>query len=377
MKTLNDPLPTIPETLVLPPRTVLREGGVVDLLRECRPYGTRGLLVVGRSLAASGTLERLRAAAPSDTEVGVWTHPGGEPTLDHLEALLDEARGRRVEWVAAVGGGSVMDVAKAAAGLLQAPLDVRAYHDGADIPASNVPFIAVPTTAGTGSEATMVAVLTQAATGVKKSIRHPSFMARCVMLDPELLRSCPPSVVAASGMDAFAQALESLLSRKATGITLPWSTRACVLIARNLPRVYGGWDVAAARDLLIGSYLAGLALSNARLGLIHGLAHPLGARYHQPHGLVCAVCLPPVLAFNAAVSAGRLEALHAALGRDPADVVSSLIESLRIRSPFAGRAIVDREALIAETLASGSTTANPREVTAEDVACLLDILFAR
>lgn len=371
---LADCMETLPGTLTLPPRTILRAGAVAELLSECATFGRRGFLVHGRSLEQGGALERILGARPPGIDIDTWTHPGGEPTLEQLESLLRAARSREVEWIAGVGGGSVLDVAKAAAGLLHAPLPARAYHDGAEIEPSRVPFIAVPTTAGTGSEATIAAVLINQEQGLKKSMRHPSLMAALVLLDPDLLATCPPRVVACSGMDAFVQAVESYLSNKATWFTETLSLRAVALIAGSLEEVHGGGRDRSS-DLLVGSYSAGVAFSNARLGLAHGLAHPLGIRYHVPHGLVCAVCLPPVLAFNRNVIGKKYDRLSSAIGSDLADRLAHWLSTFGLESPFAGKPIADRTGIVAETMASGSTAANPRAVTEENVTELLELVF--
>jgi alcohol dehydrogenase class IV len=366
----------LPKELLFPLRTISGAGTLSRLISECLAFGARGMIVHGRSFAQSGALARLLATGPDDQTICVWRHPGGEPTIDQLEDLLSAARGHGAAWIAAVGGGSVMDVAKAAAGLLDAPLPALDYHDGEPIEASAVPFIAVPTTAGTGSEATTVSVLTNSAACMKRSIRHPSFMARCVILDSDLLRGCPAPVIASAGMDALTQAIESFTSRHATWFSDVVALKAVEMINTALPAVYeneGNREAAAA--LLEGSYLAGISLSNARLGVVHGLAHPLGVRYHQPHGVVCSVCLLPALNFNRAAMGAKYDALAAVLGADPVTRVAALMEAMKIVSPFAGQDIIDRDGIVRETLASGSTAANPRSVTEADVEELLSEIF--
>lgn len=366
----------LPAELILPPRTILRSGAAEALIRDCALYGKRGMIVHGRSLERAGVLSRMLQACPSGVTVKAYAHAGGEPTLANIEDLLDAARKFSAEWLAGVGGGSVMDLAKAGAGLLNAPLPPVAYHDGAPIPAARVPFIAVPTTAGTGSEATIVCVITNPATGVKKSFRHPSFMARLVVLDPDLVLHAPPPVIAAAGMDAYTQALESHVSLHATGLTDALSLKAIALVAGSLEAVFSGREKARAEDLLTGSYLAGVALSNARLGVVHGLAHPLGARCKTPHGLTCAACLPFAIEFNRAAMGGKYAALGEAVGGDLLDVTRRLNRALDLRSPFAGQPVPERDQVVKETLDSGSTAANPRPVTAQDVNVLLDRIFA-
>ena len=365
----------LPRTLTLPPRTIAGPDAVLGLLAECAAYGVKGVLVHGRSLETSGSLRRIMERRPGGLDVLPWQFPGGEPTLRQLATLLATARQFGADWVAAVGGGSVMDVAKGCAGLLHADLPPVAYHDGAAIAPSHVPFVAVPTTAGTGSESTTVVVLTNDETGVKKSIRHPSFIASLVILDPGLLAACPPAVIASSGMDALVQAIESYVSRGATWFSDQAALKAMELIGLALVPAYRGERGEAARDLLQGSYLAGLALSNARLGLVHGLAHPLGARYHQPHGLVCAVCLAPVLEFNREVIPARYQAISDVLGADLPGRLKDMLEALEVQSPFKGRPLRDSAGIVRETLESGSTAANPRAVTAADVERILERIF--
>lgn len=365
----------LPQFLTMPPETRCYKGAVNQLLRECMVFGNRGMLVCGRSLKQSGRLHAIMENSNSTNNVLLWTHPGGEPTLEQVELLRNDARKHKPDWMAAIGGGSVMDLAKAVAGLLHAPLPIVTYHDGEVIPPSQTPFIVAPTTAGTGSEATTVSVLTNAASGVKKSIRHPSFMARMVILDAELLDGCPSPVIAASGMDALTQAIESYFSRGATWLTDTFALKAFTLILGSLERVYNG-DRTKQEDLLLGSYLAGLALANARLGIVHGLAHPLGARYHIPHGLACAVCLPLALEYNRESIQGKYDQLSALVNEDICDYVNALLQHMELRSPFADKTLEDIDAIVEEVLASGSTKANPRDVTREDAALLLNQLFA-
>ncbi len=365
-----------PAHLLLPPETRKQCGAATTLLNACAEFGPRGMLVCGHSLETSGRLATMGDALTADADVRVWLHPGGEPTLAQLEALLADARAHNPAWIAAVGGGSVIDIAKAAAGLLHAPEPVLAYHDGAPIPPSRTPFIAAPSTAGTGSEATSVSVLTNSDTQVKKSIRHPSFMARLVILDPDLLSGCPAAVVAASGMDALTQAIESYCSRGATWLTDMVALKATALIHGSLAAVFEG-DAEKQDDLLTGSYLAGIVLSNARLGVVHGLAHPLGARFQTPHGLACAVCLPHALAFNREAIPEKYDRLSETVGMDIHAYACAMLARLQLQSPFPGKEIKDPDAFVAETLASGSTKANPRTVTVTDVHWFLHQLFAQ
>jgi len=366
----------LPEALLLPQQTLARRGAVLALGAEALRFGPSGLLVHGASLLRTDRLDRIAAACPKAMRLRFWRQQGGEPTTAEVDALRAELRRDRPDWIAAVGGGSVIDLAKAAAGLLDAPEGAAFYQrHPAAIPPAALPLIAAPTTAGTGSEATVVAVLTDEASAFKQSIRHPTFMPRTVLLDPDLLDTCPPQIIATAGLDAFVQAYESFVSRHATSFTRELSLLALRQIADNLQPVYDG-DNARADALLQASYIAGLAFSHARLGIVHGMAHPLGVRWHAAHGLVCASCLPAALAFNRPACGAALAELEARTGIDLEACVSGWLDHFRLQSPFAGQPIRDRDAIIAETLVSGSTAANPRKVDAQDVADLLDRIFA-
>lgn len=268
-----------------------------------------------------------------------------------------------------------MDLAKAGAALINATEPITRYHDGAPLPDTGLAFIAVPTTAGTGAEATLNSVLTNEVTGVKKSIRAPGMMARVVILDPSLLAGCPKGVIAASGMDALTQAIESYTSRNATWLSDTLSLRAISLIANHLEPVWRDSEAPSAEPLLIGSYLAGVALSFARLGIVHGIAHPLGTLYDLPHGVVCAACLPHAVKLNRDAFGAKYDVLGEAMGGDLQDAIRKLMNRLDMTSPFTGKSLREKDMIIQEALASGSTKANPKLITRADVEWLLGQLF--
>ena len=365
----------LPQTLHFPAQTHAAPGALRLLWGETARLGKTGLLVHGQSFANSGRLSRLLARVPKSMRVVPHCHCGGEPTLAQLEALRSTAYATRVDWIAAVGGGSVLDLAKASAGLVDAPDSSEAYHGGKALPErGGIPFVAVPTTAGTGSEATAVCVLTNQETGVKKSFRHPRLMPQVVLLDPELLEDAPRGVIAASGMDAFTQALESYTSRHATPLTRALSLLATELIGRALLPTYEGRR-SGCTNLLQGSYLAGVALANARLGLVHGLAHPLGSRYGVGHGAACAACLPVVTQFNSEVCGEDYQSVSEVIGEPLLEFVPRMMEAMRLENPFAGPIPADVDQIVAEVMGSGSTAANPRPVSTGDARRILNALF--
>ncbi len=372
---MPDPEAMLPDTLLLPAHVLHTRGAIRKLLPECLRYGRRGLILHGRALETRGTVASLLGPAPDGSDLVILRHQGGEPTVAELDALIQKIHAHGTEWVAGIGGGSVLDLAKAAAALANAPRDPWQYHDGAPLETPGIPFIAAPTTAGTGSEATVNAVLTNERTNCKKSIRDHSMMARIVILDADLLTSCPHPVIAASGMDALTQAIEAFTSRHATTFSDALALEGIRLLSANL---LPGWENPESPHmdaLLSGSFLAGIALSSARLGVVHGIAHPLGSIYHMPHGQVCAACLPHAIDLNREVIGRKYDRMSQTIGTDLQTFVRQLASGLGLGRPFAGLPVKDRERIIAETLSSGSTKANPKTIDRKDVEWMLDRLF--
>ena len=229
------------------------------------------------------------------------------------------------------------------------------------MPPRGLPHIAVPTTAGTGAEATSNSVLTDPENGVKKSLRGPGLLPIACIVDPQLTVTCPRTVTAASGMDALTQAIESFLSVHAIPTTEALSLEAVRLIAGGLPGAYErGDDIAARAAVSEGSFMAGLALGSARLGAVHGLAHPLGLFYKLPHGVVCAALLPHVLRRNAPAVREKYERLRQAMGADPLQRVEGLIDRFGLPREVGPYPDEEREsAIVRSALTSGSSRANP------------------
>lgn len=367
-------------TFQTPPKIVFGWGQLEQLPAEAARLGQSPLVVCGKSLRASGALERilesLRAAGLAPAEyVGVPPEPGIEDLQACMEAVGD------ADSIIAIGGGSVLDVAKGAAALAGTGATAREYFAGKPVPDTGRPILALPTTSGTGSEVTWVTVLVDHETRRKASIRGPGMMPAVALVDPQLTVTCPAHVTAASGMDAFVQAVEAFTSRGANPMTDSLALEAAKLTAR--------WVEAAVRDpedrdaregMALGSMLAGIALNTSRLGLVHGLAHPLGAVTGAAHGLLCGLLMPPVMRFNQEVSGVKYlrlaeelslvpprtypEAGTAALIRFTEDLLRRLHIPLRLGE--IGFRTEDLEWVAQETLPSGSTRANPRPVTLED-----------
>ncbi len=243
----------------------------------------------------------------------------GEPTVELARSGTAAAREHGADVVVAIGGGSVIDLGKAVAMLLGNggdPLDyLEVVGSGKKITQPAVPLLAVPTTAGTGAEVTANAVLASPAHGVKASLRSPLMIPRVALVDPELTVSCPPPVTAASGLDALTQCLEPFVSAWANPLTDGLAREGLRRAAAGLRAAYAdGSDLAARADMAMCSLLGGIALANAKLGAVHGLAGVIGGMADVPHGVACAALLAPVIEANVeALRSGP--AGHPALGR--------------------------------------------------------------
>ncbi len=364
-----------PKELLVPSRTIFRPGAVRDIAKETLVFGPRGLIVHGRSLQANGEKEKILASFSPGASVETFCRLAGEPTLEETTAVIQAARAARADWIAGIGGGSVLDLAKAAAGLFHASQSPVYYQEGESLEAPGIPFIAVPTTAGTGSEATPNSVLINREKKTKLSIRDRRFMARTVILDPDLPKGMPHDAMAYSAMDALVQAYESFTSRNATWFSESLALKAIELVNGNILDACLNGRKENLAPLLLGSYLGGIALASSRLGVIHGVAHPLGVLYDLPHGWICAVCFLSSLQINREAMGDKYDRMGDVIGMDLQERVKQLLSELKISSPFRGKVLIEKQKIIDETLASGSTAANPKPVTAADVELILKEIF--
>ncbi len=317
-----------PFSLARLPRIEFGAGSLAKLPACVRAHGTRMLLVTGaRSFMASPHWPTLRAAF---MEQGIeWTHidVAGEPSPSLVDDSVRVLRGQPWDCVVGIGGGSALDAAKAIAGLLLPGNSVLDHLEGVgpELPyhGPSVPFIAVPTTAGTGSEATKNAVLSlHGIDGYKKSFRDDKLVAQWAIVDPDLLATCPPGVLAANGMDALTQLLESYVSTKANPFTDALALSG-LAAARDglLPWYEGTGDAAECRgQMAYAALLSGITLAQVGLGSVHGLAAPLGAFFPIPHGVACGTLVAEATRLNIEVLRQRApedRALHryAEIGR--------------------------------------------------------------
>ncbi|MBO9309430.1 MAG: iron-containing alcohol dehydrogenase [Chloroflexi bacterium] len=373
-------------------RIVFGDGILRELPSLAEPFGERALVVTGGNVRrAAPVLELLESASIACEVFSV----SGEPTVQAACDGATKARAFRAQLVIGVGGGSALDAAKAIAALATNQGDPLDYLEvvGKAQPLINapLPYIAIPTTAGTGSEATRNAVLTVEAQRMKVSLRSPLMLPRVALLDPSLTHSLPPQVTASSGLDALTQLIEPFISRRANPMTDALCREGIASVAWALPRAYAdGSDAEARRAMACASLFSGIALANAGLGVVHGFAAPIGGMFGAPHGMICASLLPHGIAANvralraqddsfARERLARLEEIALLLDAD-APEAEAAVEALRalcarLNVPPLRALGVQREAfseIVQKAKASNSMKANPAVLSDFELHAILE-----
>jgi alcohol dehydrogenase class IV len=359
-----------------------------ELPNEAKDFGKNVLIVTGKhSMIENGVLQRVNILLRGSGFSPVFfSEVEPEPSIETIARGLAMARSEEADWVIGLGGGSAMDAAKVIAGLYHCEQDAQYYFDGGLVEKEGIPLVTIPTTAGSGAEVTFNAVLSDGRNRIKQSIRDPKLAAKIAIVDPQLTLSAPDLVTIYTGADALVQGIEAYVSKGANALTDIYALAAIERLGKNLLQVHqDSQNVTARIEMSMGSLMAGIALSVARLGAVHGLAHSIGVRTGKPHGLVCATLLVPVMRFNLAVSHEKFakiaEVFGAKLpGGDSIDAgafaiknIMSLLRKLGlpVHIDSLGIAETDFPKIIEESINSGSMKANPRKVTTED---LLNIL---
>ncbi len=311
--------------LLSPQKTILGKNVINLLGQEALALGgSRVLIVTDPGVVKSGLVDGpLKMLESQGLTVGVFHQVESDPPVRIVDACIQTIREKNYDLVVGIGGGSALDVAKGAATL--APNGVRALEFvGIDtVPKRGLPKILIPTTAGTGSEATRVFVMTDETDNTKKVVYSNYLLADVAILDPLLTLSLPPGVTADTGMDALVHAIEAYVSVNTTPYAELFSLAAISLIAHNLPKAYAkGNNVEARYSLLLAANLAGTAFTSGGLGAVHGLAYVLGTEHHLSHGRSNAVMLPHVMAYNLSGDFQKYAQIASAMGEPVAGLSS-------------------------------------------------------
>jgi alcohol dehydrogenase len=364
-------------------------GRVVEVGSVTASTGAASALIVTDSfLATSPVVAAVRSSLEaSGLIVNIFDGVTPNPTTTSVDAGSDMARDLKVDALVAVGGGSSMDAAKG--------ISIGAVNPqrGIDLDYRSVflndalPIVAVPTTSGTGAEVNAFGVITDVIGHKKFYVGSNSALARAAILDPELTLGLPAGATAATGMDALTHALESYISLRPNPYSDGIALQVISTVAEYLPvAVADGSDIEARSQLLFASHIAGVGFSHTGLGLVHGIAHPLGGRFNIPHGLALCIVIEDVLRFNLAARADRLAKVAFALGvgntgasieanaAAAIDAVAALAKQVGMSATLTSFGVgqADLASLAADTLADAVTINNPIAPTAEDIITILE-----
>lgn len=355
--------------------------------REAKKLGgTKALIVTDRNLTEMGFLSGIESSLDSEKiDYELFDEVTAEPTVDYVEKGLDLYRRSKCDFIIALGGGSPIDTAKAVCIMASNPGAIQDYKGLDKVPRPGAPLIAIPTTAGTGSETTIFTIITDTKTNVKMLIGSPLILPSVALVDPLLTVSSPPSVTAATGVDALTHAIEAYVSVKAQGMSDVFALSATKLLSENLRQAWAKGDNLEARSLtMLGAFQAGVAFSNSSVALVHGMSRPIGAYFHAPHGLSNAVLLAPVVEFSISGNPKRYADIARAMGEkveglgvmEGASKASKAVRELvrDIKIPALATLGVTREKLKTvvgkmadDAIASGSPGNNPRKATKEEI----------
>ncbi len=372
-----------------PPRIVFGPGVVKTVGDEAKALGAKKVLVVtDKGVAGAGILAKVvDSLQAAGLETYVFDKVEANPRVGTVEAGYRLFAEKGCDLAIGVGGGSSMDSAKAICILARNPGPITQYEGANKYPHAPAPSMAVPTTAGTGAEVTQTCVVTDPARNYKVSVRGNTNVSKTAILDPQLLTSLPPAVVASTGMDALSHAVESYLSTNASPLTEALALEAIRVIASRLRDFVGNpADEKAAADMLYAAMTAGLAFANARVTAVHAIAHALGGHFNVAHGVACAMMLPPVMEFCLPVAAERLARIASAMGEDVGGLTAeeaakkAVAAVVRLKRDIGiperlrdlGVTADKIEAMAVDADVSGIHLTTPRKVTVEDEKRLIE-----
>ena len=368
------------------PQDVIVGSGAAEQLGEAAKKlgGTHALIISGPHLTKMGHVKHcadLLAAAGIASDA--FTETEGNPSTDTVAKAADMYKSCGADFLVAFGGGSPMDVAKAVAVVAKFGGKITDYEGTNTVPGEPIPLIALPTTAGTGSEVTAAAVITDHARNYKLTVFDAKLIPKAAILDPDFLTTAPMGIAAACGIDAMVHAIEAYISRAASPFSDAMAEKALALIGKNLRRyVANRTNLEAASGMLTGSLFAGIAFSWARLGDVHAMSHPVSAYFNVPHGVANAILLPTVMAFNSLADTGKYQNIYNYVALNPAseyfepqDLVELLKElnaDLGIPACLADVGVqADKfDAMADDAMKSGNIAVNPRTTTKKDILAL-------
>ena len=377
----------------VPPRTVMGENALAESAGLIRAMGKKAFVVTGKHVTKTGLTKRLTdMLAEQGIEAVVFSDITGEPTDRMIEAGVRLYQKEKCDFLAAIGGGSPLDSAKAIAAMSVLPGRISDYM-GKEIEGTFPPFVLIPTTAGTGSETTKFTIITDTETDVKMLLRGDALIPDLAIIDPALTVTAPRSITASTGMDALTHAVEAYTSRKRNDLTDLYALDAIRRIFRYLPAAYlDGGDRKARQELSVAAYEAGVCINNASVTLVHGMSRPIGALFHVPHGISNAMLLKACLDYALDGCYGRFAEIARAIGAagetdGDREAAGAFLEKLgelctKLEIPTLEGYGIDRETFFSLTekmagdaMASGSPSNTMKEITKEDLKTIYSRLW--
>ena len=366
------------------PQNITVGAGTLAKLPECAKKlgGSHAMLISGPTLRKMGVVDKAADyLKDAGMAVDIFTDVEANPSVTTVEKATEAYKDSGADFIVALGGGSPMDVAKAVGVTAKYGGSITEYEGAHKVPGKIVPLIAIPTTAGTGSEVTAFSVITDHSRDYKLTVFSYELLPAYAILDPELLTSAPASVAAACGIDAFIHAEEAYVSTAASPFSDAMAEKAMELIGANLRRfVANRQDEEAAAAMLSGSMFAGIAFAWARLGNIHAMSHPVSAYFHVAHGVANAILLPTIVEYNALADHGRYEKIYNYISKEKDPVIDfvpemlvdearDLLRDLGIPQHLADVGVTEDkiELMAADAMKSGNIMANPRQSTIRDI----------
>lgn len=381
------------------PQNIIVGAGTLVRLPECAQKlgGTHAMLLSGPTLRKMGIVDKAaKYLEDAGMKVDIFTEIEANPSVTTVEKATTAFKEAGADFIVALGGGSPMDVAKAVGVTAKYGGSITEYEGAHKVPGKIIPLIAIPTTAGTGSEVTAFSVITDHSRDYKLTVFSYKLFPSYAILDPELLTSAPASVAAACGIDAFIHAEEAYVSTAASPFSDAMAEKAMELIGKNIRRfVARRTDLEAAEAMLTGSLFAGIAFSFARLGNVHAMSHPVSAFFDVPHGVANAVLLPVIAEYNALADHGRYLTIYNDISPVPVyeeefesmmlvdairelcgeiGIPANLTEAINNASktgPVSAEEIENKiEAMAVDAMKSGNIAVNPRSSRQCDIEML-------
>jgi alcohol dehydrogenase class IV len=355
----------------------------------------KGLLVTDKVMVKLPGFETIsQALERSHIPIALYDGVSNEPTLEIVQDGLNICRDKSCDFVIAIGGGSPIDTAKAISIMSTNPGSIEQYKGAGKVTYAGIPLVAVPTTAGTGSEVTPYTIITNTQTSVKMFISSPFVMPRLAIVDPLLSVSCPPGLTASIGLDALTHAIEAYVSLKASPLTDIYCLSAIDLLNGYLRQAWvNGNNIEAREKVMLGALEAGIAFSNSSVALVHGMSRPIGACFHVAHGASNAALLRTVMEFSLIGNPARYAQIARAMGENTGgktdleaarmalDAVARLTRDIKIAS--LEELGVDHSKLkqlspkmAEDAIASGSPANNPRQVNQQEIIELYDKAYS-